>query len=278
MLLFSAAPDIGIGRHGFLAPPKAHTTHGGRIQVVVTNCQFQVFGRRDQAIADIEGAPLAPHPGFHPGVTGHMVRVASVQVPADIAGRDFQVKESAQLRNVVPGDACPRCGRPLKLLRGIEVGHVFKLGTKYSEAMHAGVLDEAGKERNMVMGCYGIGVTRIVAAAIEQSHDERGIIWPQAIAPYRAIILALGKDPEILRVAEKLHAELTDAGIETLLDDRGESPGVQFNDADLLGIPKQVLVGKTYQSEKLVEVKQRGARESVKVALEHVAAKVLEES
>ena len=180
-------------------------------------------------------------------------------------GRDFEVKETAQLRDVMEGDACPRCEKPFKLIRGIEVGHIFKLGTKYSGAMRAAFLDEKGAEREMLMGCYGIGVTRIVAAAIEQNHDDRGIIWPEAIAPYRVAIIPLGKDGANAAAAEELYAGLTEAGVDALLDDRAETPGVKFADADLIGIPWQVVVGRTFQAEGLVEVRKRGDKTSAKV-------------
>ncbi len=180
-----------------------------------------------------------------------------------------------KLRGAKSGDTCPRCAGMLSVIRSIEVGHIFKLGLKYSQAMHAVFLDEAGKEREMWMGCYGIGVTRIVAAAIEQNHDERGIIWPLAIAPYRVIILPLGKDSEATQAAEKLYDEFTTAGIETLLDDRGDTPGVKFADADLLGIPWQIIVGKTYKNEKLVELKRRGKKDGLNIKLEDVKGRVV---
>jgi prolyl-tRNA synthetase len=183
-----------------------------------------------------------------------------------VPGRDFEVKEIAQLRSAMEGDACPKCGKPLTLIRGIEVGHIFKLGTKYSKSMHAVFLDEGGKEQEMVMGCYGIGITRIVAAAIEQNHDEKGIIWPAALAPYAVTILPLGGEPELMQAAEKIYAELTEAGVEVLLDDRPDAPGVKFADADLMGVPLQVLVGKTFMKEGLVEIKKRGERAGLKVA------------
>jgi len=183
-----------------------------------------------------------------------------------VPGRDFEIKEIAQLRSAMEGDACPKCGNPLTLIRGIEVGHIFKLGTKYSKSMHAVFLDEGGKEQEMVMGCYGIGITRIVAAAIEQNHDEKGIIWPAVLAPYAVTILPLGGEPELMQAAEKIYGELTEAGVEVLLDDRPDAPGVKFADADLMGVPLQVLVGKTFMKEGLVEIKKRGLREGLKVA------------
>jgi len=189
-------------------------------------------------------------------------------------GRDFTPALTSPIRNVCVGDPCARCGAPLKLIRGIEVGHIFKLGLKYSKSMHAVFLDEGGKEQLMVMGCYGIGVTRIVAAAIEQNHDDRGIIWPLSIAPYRAIVVPLGVEPELVAAAEKLYADLDVAGVEVLFDDRSEAPGVKFADADLLGVPIQLIVGKTFKARGMIEMRRRGTKEGVEVAPQDAVAQV----
>ncbi len=159
-------------------------------------------------------------------------------------GRDLPEPRTADLRNVVDGDPSPRGGGTLAIARGIEVGHIFQLGTKYSEAMGATVQDEQGREIPMHMGCYGIGVTRIVAAAIEQNHDDRGIIWPAPLAPFHVVLVALNweKSEAVRTAALALYRELTDAGIETLLDDRDARPGVKFADAELIGIPHRVVV------------------------------------
>jgi len=173
-------------------------------------------------------------------------------------GRDFQPTEVADIRFAVEGDACANCGATLDLKHGIEIGHVFKLGTKYSSKLGATFLDEHGKEQPMIMGCYGIGVNRIVAAAIEMSWDDKGIIWPMGIAPYQVEVIPLNMDmPEITEIADKLYSELTDAGIEVLMDDRDESPGIKFNDADLIGLPIRVVVGKKAMEQGCVEIKQR---------------------
>jgi prolyl-tRNA synthetase len=158
--------------------------------------------------------------------------------------RDVQAAAAADLRNVVDGDPSPTGKGRLKLVRGIEVGHIFQLGTKYSEPMKAGVLDEAGRETPLYMGCYGIGVTRIVAAAIEQNHDERGIIWPAPIAPFQVVLIPLNlqKSARVREVSDRLYAELTAAGIEVLYDDRDARPGVKFADAELLGTPHRLVV------------------------------------
>jgi prolyl-tRNA synthetase len=180
--------------------------------------------------------------------------------------RDFQVEAVADLRQITTEDPCPECGGRLEMTEGIEVGHIFKLGTGYSESMNATFQDQDGQEKHFVMGCYGIGVSRVVAAAIEQNHDEHGIIFPVPLAPYTVIILNLGiNDEEINAAAEKLYREMQNAGIEVLFDDREERPGFKFKDADLLGIPYRVTVGKSYINSGTVEVRSRrdGATEEL---------------
>lgn len=177
--------------------------------------------------------------------------------------RDFEVEAFYDLRNVTEGDLCPRCGKPLELTRGIEVGHIFKLGTKYSAAMGATFLDREGKERPFVMGCYGIGVSRTVAAAIEQNHDENGIIWPLSLAPYHVALLTLGpKDEGLMSASEALYRALEEAGVEVLWDERDERPGVKFKDADLIGLPYQVVIGKKFKETGKVELKARAGGEA----------------
>jgi prolyl-tRNA synthetase len=160
--------------------------------------------------------------------------------------RDLPAPEHvADIRNVVEGDPSPTGKGKLKIVRGIEVGHIFQLGQLYSQAMNATVLDESGKSVTPYMGCYGIGVTRIVAAAIEQNHDERGIIWPEPIAPFHVVLIPMNahKSYRVKETADRLYAEWTAAGIEVLYDDRDARPGVKFADAELLGIPHRVVVG-----------------------------------
>lgn len=177
--------------------------------------------------------------------------------------RDFAKVIVADIRLAAEGDACPHCGAALKMARGIEVGQVFKLGTKYSEALHAVYLDENGREQPMVMGCYGVGVSRTMAAAIEQNSDEHGIIWPMAIAPFAVTVVPVNaKDEAQLALAEALYAELRQAGIETLLDDRKERPGVKFKDADLIGYPLRITVGPKAINEDAIEVKVRRTGET----------------
>jgi prolyl-tRNA synthetase len=159
--------------------------------------------------------------------------------------RDLPEASAADIRNAVPGDPSPTGKGKLGIARGIEVGHVFQLGQKYSESMGATVLDESGKQATLFMGCYGIGVTRVVAAAIEQNHDSRGIIWPEAIAPFQVVVVPINapKSQAVRETSERLYAELVAAGVEVLLDDRDERPGVKFADAELIGIPHRVVVG-----------------------------------
>ena len=154
-------------------------------------------------------------------------------------GRDYKADIVTDLKVLAEGDACPVCGAPIRRTRGIEVGQVFKLGTKYSQMMGAYFNDEAQEQKPIVMGCYGIGITRTLAAVVEQHHDENGIVWPFAIAPYHVIItLIKPEDPQQKELAEKIYGELNASGVETLLDDRKERPGVKFKDADLIGIPQ----------------------------------------
>ncbi|MCQ2504342.1 MAG: proline--tRNA ligase [Saccharofermentans sp.] len=183
-------------------------------------------------------------------------------------GRDFTPDKIADVRNAVEGDACPKCGKPLKMARGTEVGHIFKLGTKYSDALNCIYLDKDGKENSMIMGCYGIGVSRTLAAIIEQNHDDDGIKWPVVAAPYKVIVVPTKvNDEENMGLAEQIYTRLQDEGVEVLLDDRNERPGVKFKDADLIGIPLRITVGRR-ASEGIVEIKYRASGESAEVSVE----------
>jgi len=184
--------------------------------------------------------------------------------------RDFQADLYADLRNIQEGDVCPRCGGSIRFARGIEVGHVFKLGTRYSEVMRGTFLDKEGREQPYIMGCYGIGISRTVAAVIEQHHDENGIIWPSSIAPFQIHLIAVNmKNEAQARTAEQLYEALTQAGYEVLFDDREERAGVKFKDADLIGIPLRITVGAKV-SEGLVEYKFRRSGESGELAVQEV--------
>jgi len=187
-------------------------------------------------------------------------------------GRDLAEPEVADLRNVVPGDPSPTGRGHLSIVRGIEVGHIFQLGAKYSEAMNATVLDDGGRAVTMLMGCYGIGVTRVVAAAIEQNHDERGIIWPDPIAPFDVSLIPINlqKSPRVREISERLYDELRSAGFEVLYDDRDARPGVKFADDELLGIPRRVVVGDKGLDRGVLEYRERRATESTDVPLERL--------
>jgi len=172
-------------------------------------------------------------------------------------GREVPTGIKADLRFAAPEDACPRCGGGLTFARGIEVGHIFRLGTKYSKAMGATYLDAEGQARPMVMGCYGIGITRIVAAAIEQAHDENGIIFPLAIAPVSVAVLPMALSGEAYETAELIYRQLQENQVDALLDDRDLRPGVKFKDIDLIGIPLRVVVGPKGLKDGQVELKRR---------------------
>lgn len=192
------------------------------------------------------------------------------------AGRDYSVDRYCDVRNVVTGDRCPRCDSgKLETWRGIEVGHVFKLGTKYSSALNATYLDADGKEQVIFMGCYGIGIGRTVAAAIEQNHDENGIIFPLAIAPFHCSIVVINpKDKGVLAEAEEIYFRLEKLGIEVLLDDRDERPGVKFKDNDLMGIPLRIVVGAKGLAEGKVEFKKRSGGEAQSLPIEEAIESV----
>ncbi len=220
---------------------------------------------------------LADHAlaGITAAVTG--ANKADTHVKGVSAARDFPGAEMVDLRVAGAGDRCPRCSGTFVLQRGIEVGQVFYLGTKYSEAMKATVLDAAGKERVLEMGCYGIGVTRTIAAAIEQNHDEAGIIWPMPLAPFHVVVVPVNLTDERLRTtAERIHDELVARGVDVLLDDRDERPGVKFKDADLVGCPLRITVGPRAIERDAVELKRRSEKAAIEVPIAEVVARVAE--
>jgi prolyl-tRNA synthetase len=243
--------------------------------------------------ADFDAHPDVPKGYIGPHFPGATVRVADPVVAVytgdgwvtgantvdhhvrhALFGRDFEVDSFADLVTVVTGDPCPRCGAPLSVDRGIEVGHTFQLGTKYSVALGAEYTDEKGAQHPMVMGCYGIGVSRVVAAVVEEHHDDSGLTWPAALAPFAVHLLSLpGKGeaaPEVRAAADRLYDELRAAGVEVLYDDRDQSPGVKFADADLIGMPTQLVLGAKGLARGVVERKDRRSGERDDVALDAV--------
>lgn len=186
--------------------------------------------------------------------------------------RDVQVSQFSDLRTITLDDPCPHCGGAMELPRGIEVGHVFKLGYKYSQSMNANFLDENGKEKLMVMGCYGIGVSRIVAACIEQNHDDSGIVFPPPVAPYEVVLLNLSpKDEEASAKVESFYTTMQEQGVDVLLDDRDERPGVKFKDADLVGFPLQLVAGGKGLARGVVEAKDRRTGERAELPVDDFA-------
>ncbi|TFE31575.1 proline--tRNA ligase [Cohnella luojiensis] len=190
-------------------------------------------------------------------------------------GRDFSIAHIGDFRNIVEGDSCPRCANgSIQLFKGIEIGHVFKLGTKYSKILNASYLDQEGQSKSMIMGCYGIGVSRLLSAIVEQNHDEEGIKWPTSIAPFHVHIIPIStNDPLQAEIAERLYERFRHSGIEALMDDRQERAGVKFKDSDLMGIPVRIVIGKL-ANQGLVELKQREHDENETVKIEDVYVKV----
>jgi prolyl-tRNA synthetase len=214
---------------------------------------------------------IALSPNLVAGGNKPDVHLRNVNVP-----RDFQAEAVIDIATARQGDPCPRCGEALGSQRGIEVGHVFKLGTVYSEKMGATFLDKSGVAKPIIMGCYGIGVGRLMAAAIEQNNDEKGIIWPVPIAPYQVHLVALSPEsPQVGEAAEKLYQELQAAGLEVLFDDRLESPGVKFNDADLLGLPLRLTVSPRNLKDGNAELKLRTEKNAETIPLSEVIARAM---
>jgi prolyl-tRNA synthetase len=191
-------------------------------------------------------------------------------------GRDFAVAQWADLVVAQPGDICPVCGGILKSARGIEVSQVFQLGTRYSASMGATFSDEDGTEKPFLMGSYGVGVSRSLAAVIEQNYDDAGVAWPVTVAPLEVAVLPLASDGDVFDAAELIWRELADAGVETVIDDRDERAGIKFADADLIGWPFQVIVGKRGLSDGIVEVKDRSTGERVEVPVASAVGRLIE--
>lgn len=192
-------------------------------------------------------------------------------------GRDYSLNEFADLRIITPEDSCPRCGERIEFKRGIEVGHIFKLGTKYSRAMKASFLDDRGRELPFIMGCYGIGVGRTLASAIEQNHDEKGIVFPLPLAPFQVVLLPLQMhDSHVVETSEGIYRDLASRGVEVIMDDRDERPGVKFNDADLVGIPLRVTVGAKSLKSGRIELKARREENSSLLDISDAASGIIE--
>jgi len=191
-------------------------------------------------------------------------------------GRDFPEPEWGDFTTVFAGDPCPRCGSKLEIYRGIEVGHIFKLGTKYSETMNCVFLDEKGDRHPMIMGCYGLGIGRTVAAAVEQSHDDDGIIWPIPIAPFEVVVTSVGRDENVINTSTSVYEKLLAAGIEVLFDDRDERPGVKFKDADLIGFPLRIAVGAKSLAAGNIEWSRRKDRAKQLGTPDEVVSKVID--
>lgn len=192
-----------------------------------------------------------------------------------IPGTHFELSDTHDLRNAAAGDPCPKCGTALEIVHGIEVGHVFKLGTKYSESLNANYLDADEKKHPIIMGCYGIGVTRVVAAIVETCHDDGGIVWPEAVAPYTVEIIPLNvTDETVMNTASKIYDQLTAAGVDVLMDDRDQRPGFKFKDADLIGLPYRMIVGGKGLKDGIVEIKRRTDQEAERVPIAEAVSHV----
>ena len=189
-------------------------------------------------------------------------------------GRDFEIKLEGDITSAIGGDHCMKCDEKMYEKKGIEVGHIFKLGYKYTESMNVTVLNENGKAVMPIMGCYGVGVNRTMAAIVEQHNDDRGIIWPVAVAPFHVHLVGIGKKVEEIKVIDEIYELLIDSGIEVLYDDRKASPGFKFADADLIGLPVRITVGKSYFQNGEIELKKRISEEVIKVKKEELIDKI----
>jgi len=244
----------------------------------------------EATIAKVTGAPvgfagpvgiqcvfIADHDiaGIASAITGANAKDA--HLTGVIPGTHFELTETHDLRNAAAGDPCPKCDANLEIVHGIEIGHVFKLGTKYSESLQANYLDRDEKKHPIIMGCYGIGVSRVVASIVETCHDDGGIIWPMSVAPYTVALIPLNvKDEETMTVATKIYDELTAAGVDVLMDDRDQRPGFKFKDADLIGLPVRVIIGGKGLKEGNAEIKLRTDSEASKIPIDNAVAHVRE--
>ncbi|MEZ5940088.1 MAG: proline--tRNA ligase [Planctomycetaceae bacterium] len=263
-----------------------HEANEGKIRRALNVTALELAS--PQVIEEVTGAPvgfagpvgikcrvIADHdiPLISNAVTG--ANVADAHLTGVNVGRDYQLDTTFDLRDAADADPCPRCEGTLNAVHGIEVGHVFKLGTKYSESLDARFLDESEQRHAIIMGCYGIGVTRVLAALAETRHDENGLNWPITVAPYEVVVAPLNaKDDEVTAAAEKIYAELQAAGVDVILDDRDVRPGFKFKDIELIGIPLRVVVGGRGLKEGVAEVKWRTDAEPQNIPLDTVVAQV----
>jgi prolyl-tRNA synthetase len=266
--------DIKASKHEWVAEPFEMASEQAVIDAI--GCGFGTLGpvglpaRKIPVIIDSSAAVLSD---FVCGANEANTHFKGVNWARDFGALDTSnLTAIADLRNVVAGDPSPDGQGQLEIRKGIEVGHIFQLGDKYSKAMGCGVLTESGKHEVLQMGCYGIGVTRIVAAAIEQNHDKYGIIWPEAIAPFKVAIIPMNmhKSHRVQEVAERLYKELSDENIEVLFDDRKERPGVMFNDMELIGVPYSIVIGERNLDSQEVELKNRANGEKVMLSIDTV--------
>jgi len=246
------ARALGVGEVHLAAPADVVKTTGAKLGFAGP------VNFKGRVIIDVDAASLSDATTGANETDYHLLHVQH--------GRDFQA-EVVEVRQVMDGDLCPSCGATLKLYRGIEAGHIFLLGTHYTSKMSATYLDVKGENTTIVMGCYGIGVSRLVAAAIEQHHDDNGIMWPISIAPYQVHLVQVGSEPEVVAEIARLEQELEALGVEVLVDDREERPGVKFKDADLIGIPLRATVGARGLKNGQIEFKLRTESDPKKVEL-----------
>ncbi len=256
-----------------------HTANEGKIRRATRTTTVELAD--EATILKVTGAPVGfagPIGILCPYIADHDValiqsaivgaNVKDAHLTGVIPGTHFELTETFDLRNAETHDPCPKCPGTLHMVHGIEVGHVFKLGTKYSVAMDAMFVDAQEKSHPIIMGCYGIGVTRVVASIVETCHDENGIIWPINVAPYTVQIIPLNvSDAEVMKVTNRIYGELTEAGIDVLMDDRDQRPGFKFKDADLIGIPLRITIGGKGLAEGIAEIKLRSESEAKKVPL-----------
>jgi prolyl-tRNA synthetase len=242
----------------------------------------------DTVVEEVTGAPV----GFAGPVTKKNIRIIGDLSVASVVngitgankkdvhfdgvnpGRDFIIKETADITSAEEGDACPRCGSSIYMKKGIEVGHIFKLGYKYTKTMSVTVLNENGSEVTPIMGCYGIGINRTMAAIVEQHNDEKGIIWPPSVAPFDVHLVGLGKSDDEIKQTDAIYDMLREQGFDVLYDDRTSSPGFKFADADLIGIPVRIIIGKNYYKTGEAELKMRKGSEILKIKKDDLAAAV----